>query len=183
MTKQKNSQIRDMTYIALFAVLIGVCAWISIPGPVSFTMQTFGVFMAVGILGGKRGSIAVLLYLLLGMIGMPVFAGFNSGIGALAGPTGGYIVGFLFSALAMWGVEAVCGRKPLTLFLSMVLGLVICYAFGTVWFVQVYTRTKGPMDIISALSACVFPFIIPDLLKIALAMFVQKRLRLALKLA
>ena len=83
----------DMAYIALFAVVMAVCAWISIPAAVPFTLQTFGVFLAVGLLGGKRGTLAVLIYLLLGAVGIPVFAGFNGGLGYMLGATGGYIVG------------------------------------------------------------------------------------------
>ena len=84
----------DMVLIAMFAVLMAVCSWISIPMEVPFTLQTFGLFLTVGVLGGKRGTFAVLIYILLGAIGVPVFAGFNSGIGVLLGTTGGYIVGF-----------------------------------------------------------------------------------------
>ena len=79
----------DMAYIAIFAVLIAICSWISIPMTVPFTLQTFGVFMAVGVLGGKRGSLAVLVYILLGAIGVPVFAGFSGGFGILLNNTGG----------------------------------------------------------------------------------------------
>ena len=91
----------DMAYIAMFAVVMAVCAWISIPAAVPFTLQTLGVFLAVGMLGGKRGTLAVLIYLLLGAVGMPVFAGFNGGLGYMLGATGGYIVGFVLSALVM----------------------------------------------------------------------------------
>ena len=97
----------DLAYIAIFAVVMAVCSWISIPMTVPFTLQTFGVFMAVGVLGGKRGTLAVLVYILLGVVGVPVFAGFSGGIGVLLNTTGGYIVGFLFSALVMWGIEKV----------------------------------------------------------------------------
>ena len=96
----------DLAYIAIFAVLIAICSWISIPATVPFTLQTFAVFMAVGLLGGKRGTIAVLTYVLLGAIGVPVFAGFSGGVGALLGNSGGYIVGFIFSALVMWAITA-----------------------------------------------------------------------------
>ena len=84
-----------MVYIAVFAVLIAICSWISIPTTVPFTLQTFAVFLAVGVLGGKRGSLSVLIYILLGAVGIPVFAGFSGGFGILLGQTGGYIVGFL----------------------------------------------------------------------------------------
>ena len=78
---------RDLTYVALCAVLIAVCAWISIPAPVPFTLQTFGIFAALTLLGGRRGCYAVAVYLLLGLVGLPVFAGFQGGIGALLGTT------------------------------------------------------------------------------------------------
>ena len=80
---------KDMAYIALLVVLIAVCSWISIPSVVPFTMQTFGVFCAVGLLGGFRGTVAVLIYILMGLIGLPVFSNFNGGAGYLMGPTGG----------------------------------------------------------------------------------------------
>ena len=128
----------DMAYIAIFAVLIAICSWISIPMTVPFTLQTFGVFMAVGVLGGKRGSLAVLVYILLGAIGVPVFAGFSGGFGILLNNTGGYIIGFLFSALAMWAIESLWGKKPVVQIISMVVGLLVCYAMGTIWFMVVY---------------------------------------------
>ena len=77
-----RSKTYDLVYIAVFAVVMAVCSWISIPAQVPFTLQTFGVFMAVGVLGGKRGTLAVLVYVLLGAVGVPVFAGFSGGIGA-----------------------------------------------------------------------------------------------------
>ena len=152
-----------MVYIAVFAVLIAICSWISIPTTVPFTLQTFAVFLAVGVLGGKRGSLSVLIYILLGQ-------------------TGGYIVGFLFSALLMWLMEALLGKKTWVLGLSMVLGLIVCYAIGTVWFMVVYARNSGAVGLATVLGWCVIPFIIPDLIKIVLALALSKRLGKALKL-
>lgn len=172
----------DMVYIALFAVLMAVCSWISIPAAVPFTMQTFGVFLAVAVLGGKRGTLAILVYLLLGAVGAPVFAGFSGGISALVGSTGGYIIGFLFLALVMWLMERLLGKKTWVLAVSMVLGLVVCYAFGTAWFMVVYARTTGAIGLWTALGWCVFPYIIPDLAKIVLALMLSKRLAAVLKL-
>ncbi len=97
--EQRKSKTYDMVYISIFTVIIAVCSWISVPMTVPVTLQTFGVFAAVGILGGRRGTMSVLLYILLGAVGLPVFSGFSGGIGRLTGNTGGYIVGFLFSAL------------------------------------------------------------------------------------
>ncbi len=166
----------DMTYIALFAVVIAACAWISVPATVSFTMQTFGVFVTVGTLGGKRGTLAVLVYLLLGAFGAPVFAGFTGGIGCLLGSTGGYIVGFLAAALVMWGLEPLWGKTRLRLALSMAAGLLVCYLFGTVWFMAVYAGKAESIGMWAALCTCVFPYVLPDLLKIALALALCKRL-------
>lgn len=177
--EHRTSKMRtiDLVYIALFAGLIAICSWISIPATVPFTLQTFGVFMAVGLLGGKRGSLAVLVYILLGAIGLPVFSGFTGGLGILFNTTGGYIIGFYFSALAMWGIETLFGRKPVVQILSMIVGLIICYALGTIWFMAVYLRSTGPVSVGTVLAWCVIPFIIPDLLKIALAYVLSGRLR------
>ena len=172
-----RSKTYDMVYIAVFAVVMAVCSWISIPAQVPFTLQTFGVFMAVGVLGGKRGTIAVLVYILLGAVGIPVFAGFSGGIGSLFGMSGGYIIGFLFSALVMWGLENLIGKKPVMRIISMIAGLLVCYAFGTVWFIIVYARTTGAVGLATVLGWCVIPFIIPDLIKIALAFVLSGRVR------
>lgn len=177
--KERNngrSKTFDMVYIAVFAVLIAICSWISIPTVVPFTLQTFAIFLAVGVLGGKRGTAAVLLYILLGAVGIPVFAGFSAGMGVILGNTGGYIVGFVGSALVMWAMEALLGKKPWVLGLSMALGLAVCYAFGTVWFMAVYARNSGAIGLVTVLSWCVIPFIIPDIIKIALALLLTKQL-------
>ncbi len=179
------SRTRDIILVGVFAALIAVCSWISIPGPVPFTLQTFAVFLAVALLGGKRGILCVLVYLLLGLIGVPVFAGFGAGPGKLLGLTGGYLLGFLPCAGVMWAMEgAVNGKaaknrivRALLLALSMLAGLLVCYAFGTAWFVQVYAKTKGAITVAGALSMCVFPFLPFDLLKIALAVVLTDRLR------
>lgn len=172
----KRISVYDLVMVALFAALIAVCAWITIPGAVPFTLQTMGVFLAVGLLGGKRGTAAVLVYILLGAVGMPVFSGFSGGVGRLLGTTGGYIIGFLVAALAMWAMEAIFGKAKWVLPVSMLLGLLLCYAFGTAWFLVLYTQTKGAISVASVLSMCVVPFIIPDLLKIALALLLTSRL-------
>lgn len=181
-TAKPRMKTIDMVYVAMFAVLMAICSWISIPMTIPFTLQTFGVFLAVGVLGGKRGSLSILIFILLGAIGLPVFAGFSGGVGVLLGSTGGYIIGFIFSALLMWLIEFLFGRKLLALGISMVLGLIVCYAFGTAWFMVVYSRASGAIGLVTALGWCVFPYIIPDIVKIALALVLTKRLRAVLKL-
>ena len=170
----------DLALVALFAAVMAVCSWITVPAAVPFTLQTMGVFLAVGLLGGKRGTISVLVYLFLGAIGLPVFSGFAGGLGYMMGATGGYIIGFLFSALIMWFMEKVFGRDMKILILSMVLGLILCYAFGTAWFMTVYSGSNGPIDLATALGWCVFPFIIPDAIKIAVACLLIRRLKPAI---
>ena len=181
--KRSNRQkTLDMVYIAIFAVIIAVCSWISVPMVVPFTLQTFGVFCAVGLLGGKRGTLSVLIYVLLGAVGVPVFAGFSSGIGTLLkseivmlqGVTGGYIMGFIFTALVYWLITAIFGKKLWAIILGMVLGLLACYAFGTIWFMVVYAQKAAPIGLAAALMKCVVPFLIPDALKIALAVVITK---------
>lgn len=171
----------DIAYIGLFTALLAVCSWISIPMTIPFTLQTMGVFLAVGILGGKRGTLTVVTYILLGMVGLPVFSGFKGGIGVLLGSTGGYILGFLFSALLMWAMERMLGKKPMVLLISMILGLLVCYIFGTAWFMVVYARSTGPVGLLTALGWCVFPFMIPDGVKITLAYVLSLRLRSFIK--
>ncbi len=163
----------DIAYIAIAVALMAVCSWISIPTMISFTLQTFAVFLSVCLLGGFRGTIAVVVYLLLGAAGAPVFADMHGGISALLGPSGGYLIGFLFSALVMWAFEKLLGKKVWMYAVSMILALIVCYAFGTLWFMKVYVAEDGSRaGLMTALSWCVFPFIIPDLVKIAIALLI-----------
>lgn len=172
----------DMVYIAVFAVLMAICSWISIPTFVPFTMQTFAVFLAIGVLGGRRGTIAVIVFVLMGTVGIPVFSGFTGGLGILLGTTGGYIIGFIFSALIMWGMEKTLGRKTWVLAISMLLGMAVYYVFGTVWFMAVYAKESGAIGLGTVLSWCVVPFIVPDIVKIVLALTLSKRLSKAIAL-
>lgn len=165
---------RDMAYIALSVAVISVCAWISVPAAVPFTMQTFAVFLCAGVLGARHGAAAVALYILLGAVGLPVFSGFNGGFGALFGATGGYITGFLPAALiAGWRSER--RSRRLVDIIYMTPALIVCYAFGTLWYSLVYVG--GMSGIGAALAMCVVPYIIPDALKIALAALMAPRLR------
>lgn len=173
-------QTRQLAATALMAALLALCAWLTIPTVVPFTMQTFGIFLAVGLLGGKLGSLAVGVYLLLGIVGLPVFSGFSGGIGRFAGVTGGYLIGFLLIPLVMWGAQTLFGKGPVVFVLSAVVGLAVCYAFGTAWFLVLYTRSTGPIGLWSVLWSCVLPFVIPDLCKLALALVLRQRLRRAL---
>lgn len=177
----KTSKTHDVVYIGIFAAIIAVCSWISIPAAVPFTLQTMGVFTAVGVLGGRRGTLAVLTYILLGAVGVPVFAGFSGGISIILGTTGGYIAGFLFSALIMWGMEKLFGSGKVVLIISMLAGLAACYAVGTIWFMAVYAKNSGAVGVGTVLGWCVIPFVIPDLIKIAVSAMLTVRLKKAIK--
>ena len=163
---------KDLTYTAICTALLAVCAWIAIPTPsrIDFTLQTMGIFLALGVLGGRRGTLAILAYLLLGLVGAPVFAGFSGGPGALLTPSGGYLVGFLFTGLVMWGMERAFGTKPLALGVSMALGMLVYDAFGTAWFMVVYPMGGERVGLWTALVWCVFPYLAFDIIKLALAL-------------
>lgn len=172
-----SNKTRDIVYMSVFTAMISICSWISIPASIPFTLQTMGVFTTVGLLGGKRGTLTVLIYILLGAIGIPVFAGFTGGVSVLLGTTGGYIMGFLLSALLMWGIETIMGRNQIVLAFSMIAGLIVCYVFGTAWFMMIYTQHSGVIGLSTVLGLCVIPFIIPDLIKIGVVLFLTNRLK------
>ena len=172
-----KSKAYDLVLIALFAALMALCAWVTVPYAVPFTMQTFGVFLALLLLGGKRGTICMAVYLLLGAVGLPVFSGFRGGVGALVGSTGGYLVGFIVSALLMWALSGFARKSRWTLAASMALSLAACYAFGTEGFVIVSVRAGKAMTFGAALSMCVLPYIVPDAFKLWLACVLARRLK------
>ena len=173
---RRGFSLRDMALCSLFAAILAVSAWLTIPGEVPFTLQTFGVFAALGLLGGKRGTIALALYLILGAVGLPVFAGFRGGFGVLLGTTGGYIFGFLLSGLLYWALTSALGQRAWTRLLAMVAGLLLCYAAGTAWFMLVYLRQTGPIALSAVLLKCVFPFLLPDAVKLGIAWILSQRL-------
>jgi len=110
-------------------------------------------------------------------MGLPVLAGFSGGAGILLGSRGGYILGFLLIALVMWAAEKLPGDPRVTLICSMAVGLALCYAFGTVWFMALYTKSHGPVALGTVLGWCVFPFLLPDAAKIAGAAVLIRRLK------
>lgn len=177
----KGINALDLVYISIGAALIAVCSWISIPTAVPFTLQTFAIFLVLLLLGGKRGTAATLIYVLLGAVGAPVFAGFTGGIGILFGSTGGYIWGFLFIGLIYMLFTRVFKESIVIQIAALVLGLAVCYGFGTVWFMHVYIRSSGEVGLLAVLGWCVFPFIVPDLIKLALAVEIAKRIKPVIK--
>ena len=173
----------DLVYIAMGAVIIAVCSWISIPTVIPFTMQTFAVFFVLAYLGGKRGTASITIYLILGLVGIPVFSNFTGGIGVLFGTTGGYIIGFVFIGLIYWIATAIWGKKLLVEVLALLLGIAVLYTFGTVWYIKVYASKTGTIGFMTAFSLCVLPFILPDLLKLGLALLLARKIASILKKA
>lgn len=177
MLRQKNeNKIKSIVYTAMFTALIAVCSLISVPSPVPFTLQTFAIFLALFVLGGKKGALAVLAYVCIGLAGIPVFSGFMGGFAVLFGATGGYIVGFLLSSLAFWVFEKIFGKKTSVWLLSAAAGLAICYLFGSIWYAFVYSGGSDA-GFAGAVAMCVLPFIVPDILKIGLAFLLSYRLK------
>ena len=169
-------KIRNMALCAMFAALLAVCAWVAIPvGDSVITMQTFALFLTLGILGGKRGTVAVCVYLLLGIVGVPVFSGFQGGFAVLLGPTGGYLFGFLATALIYWLVTALGRDKEISRLLGMVLGLLGCYLLGTLWFGFGYL-SAGALSWGAILLKCVVPYLLPDTAKLIMAWLLARRL-------
>ena len=166
-----------MAYIALGAVLITVCSWLTVPFTVPFTMQTFAVFCILLILGGKKGTAAICLYIALGAVGVPVFSGFGSGYAHIIGPTGGYMLGFILTGV-LYMIFGGAAEKKGIFFTVLVLsgGLILCYAAGTAWFVVVYGMRGESIGFFTALALCVLPYIVPDALKMALALYVGGRI-------
>ncbi len=176
-----KSTTKDMVFIALSTTIMIICAFITIPFYVPFTMQTFALFIIIGLLGTKKAFISVCLYLLLGAVGLPVFSGFKGGIGTLLGVTGGYLIGFLLTAIVSGSLLRIFSKKhKITLIghcVAMFLGLIVCYAFGTAWYLFLYTNSTGSISITSVLSLCVFPFVLTDLVKILLSAYAVKILK------
>lgn len=163
----------DIASVALMTAVITVCSYVAIPiGSVPVTLQTFAVFCAAGLLGMKKGILSVFLYLALGAVGLPVFSGFQGGIGVLAGPTGGYVTGFVLLTAVSGLIIHKFGRKTVVLIVAFVAGLAVCYLSGTLWFVYVYSEAFA--DFGTAVTACVLPYIVPDTVKLILASAVTK---------
>ena len=159
---------KEMVTIAVMAALLCVAGPLSIAvGPIPLSLATFAVYLAGAVLGAKRGAIAVAIYLLIGLVGVPVFSAFSGGLQKLIGVTGGYLVGYLpcalITGLAVRRDQAEV-RPVYKLPLFMVIGTAVLYAVGTAWFM---IQTKNNLG--SALMLCVVPFLAGDAIKIAAA--------------
>ena len=173
----KNSSfvfpVQKMVLTALFAAVLCVVAPFSVAiGPIPLTFATLMIYMAAGTLGWKYGVLSVFLYILLGAVGLPVFSNFRGGFHTIAGVTGGYIIGYIPCALATGLIIEVLQKKLWTYVLGMVIGTVLLYTCGTIWFVH-----QTGNSITMALALCVIPFLIGDIIKITLACIIVPKLR------
>lgn len=174
--KRKRLNPQDLAQIGMFVALICVCAWIVIPGTVPFTLQTFAVFLAAALLGCQRGTIAIVTYVLLGVVGAPVFAGFRGGPAVLLDATGGFLIGFVVAVPVVAAIIKVAGRKAHVLAGAMLIGQIICYVLGTGWFIVLYAQNNQAVGVMTALMMCVVPYVVPDMVKIALAVLMSRKL-------
>jgi biotin transport system substrate-specific component len=163
---------RNRTLVALFAALTAIGAWIQIPiSPVPFTFQVLFVLLAGVMLGSRYGALSQIVYVLLGLVGLPVFAGGTSGPGILFGPTGGYLFGFVFGAYLIGKFCEVLKPTFLSFFISMVSGIIFIYLLG-----MVQLAVVANLSLVQAFFAGVLPFIGFDLLKTLIAAFIAVRL-------
>lgn len=172
--KSNFFNIRSMVFMAIFAALICVAAPYAIPMPglVPISLGTFAIYLTGAMLGGKRGAVAVCVYILLGAAGLPVFTGFAGGFAKLLGPTGGYIVGYIPLVLLTGIFSDMPSKKHWTMPVGMVLGTAIMYAFATAWYMIIYGTPLG-----AAIMSCVVPFLIGDTIKIVLSTIIAVPLR------
>lgn len=163
----------------LMAALIAVCSWIAVPfGAIPFTMQTFAVFMTAILTGPVNGTVAVVLYILIGIVGVPVFSAFQSGPGVVLGATGGFIVGFVFITLIGGFFCRKFRGNTVFSVIGLLAGLLCCYVTGVMWYAYGYLDSA---DIGVVLSTTVLPYIVPDILKCVLAVIVAKKVGAVLK--
>ena len=169
----RNTLTCQLVLAALFAALTAVCSQIQIPLPmIPINLALFAVHLCGALLGAKWGALSMAVYALLGAVGVPVFAGFGSGPAVLFGKTGGYIIGYILCAAIVGLLSRRLGFTFPKLCLSMVVGVAVCYLFGTIWFMVI-----TGMNLVTSLTYCVIPFLPGDVVKILLAALLALRLQ------
>jgi len=185
--RRKKHDARELCYSAVAVTILVMCSWMSVLiGSIPLTFQTLGVCLVGGLLGWKRATIAMLAYILLGLVGVPVFAGFTGGVAKLLSSTGGYIIGFLFAEPVIGAFSDVFvhrkGAKSVMMIgVGMLIGLFICYFFGTIWFVLLTSPENLLVGLLSGVAICVLPYVPFDIAKIVAAVFLTKRLKIFIK--
>lgn len=176
MGNYKNTANYQLILVGVFTAVIVICTWICIPTPIPFTLQTLGVFVAVYLLDLKHSLLAVFTYILLGLVGLPVFSGFQGGAGVLMGPTGGYIAGFAVIALTVGIGKKFVNGNFISIFIIMATGLILCYALGTLWYMYIMQT-----NLVSALLICVVPYVVFDFAKLFVAIIVGNKVKKHIK--
>lgn len=174
-----NSKLKSITYTAIFCCVIIICSQISIPFPIPFTLQVFGVFLSLYVLGAKRGLLCVVLYIVLGCIGLPVFSLFRGGIGCLFDATGGYLWGFIIASLIYLVLETYAKKEKAYTFCVMLCSLCICNVCGALWYYFLFARNEHFFEI---LVIFILPYFIIDIIKIIFAILLGDRLKRIIKL-
>lgn len=170
---KRKSNIYQMAIIGVMAAVICILGPLSIPiGVVPISFTNLAIYFALYTLGMKKGTISYIVYMLVGFVGIPVFSGFTGGPSKLLGPTGGYLIGFIFMAvIAGFFIDTFLDKRYLC-FIGMVLGTVVCYIFGTIWL-----SYQAHISVSAALAMGVIPFIPGDLVKILIAILIGPQIR------
>ncbi len=170
-----------VVYSALSTCFIVVCSLIAIPAVVPITLQTFAIFLIALTFNLKVSLISLSAYLILGIIGLPVFSNFSAGFQAIVGPTGGYLLGFYLLVFSVALFKKIISKKYVNGLIGGLFGLVLLYLFGTAWYLLIYLRSSLA-SFLSALYVCVLPFIVGDILKLLLAVAICERLKKIIKI-
>ena len=168
----QNSRTRQITLIGLMTAITCILPF----SPVPISLTNLVIFISVFILGMKDATISFLIYLLLGAVGLPVFASFHAGLSVLAGPTGGYLIGFIFLALIQGFAMKYFDRKLIPTIIGMLIGMAVCYIFGTVWLAKLMS-----LSFKEGLFMGVIPYLPGDAVKIIIAVIVGPKLYAATK--
>ena len=171
-TEKRKITTQQMALVAIMTALTCILAPFSLPiGPVPISLTNLVIYFSLYLLGWKLGTLSYVIYLLIGLVGVPVFSGFTAGPAKLFGPTGGYLIGFIPMAIIAGIVIDKFSQRWIQI-LGMIVGTAICYAFGTAWFC-----IQAGYTVSAALAVCVIPFIPADLIKMVIAMIIGPEIR------
>lgn len=164
-----------MARVSLSVALLCVCSMVTVPFlTVPLTLQSFALFVTLGLLGAREGGVAILVYLLLGAVGLPVFSGFTGGLGILFGHTGGFLFGFLLAVPVYALFTSLRRDSRLFSALGMAGGLLVSYLSGSLWYYFLFAKGTSYSAV---LLLTVLPFLLPDAIKLSLALLISERMR------
>lgn len=170
--EKANFKVKNIVYIALFAALLSVLAPVAIPiGEVPITLATLVIYITASVLPVSNSYISIAIYILVGIFGLPVFSGFSGGLAKVAGPTGGYIIGYIPMAVTIGLIIKFLGHKKFSFFIAYLTGTVVLYTFGTALFMIQTQKALLP-----SLSMCVIPFLPGDAAKMVIAAIISRKL-------